>query len=473
LKDRICFLRVGAVVVSIAALACSGNGAVQSGTGGTGGATGGVGGTAGQSGTAGQGGTAGQSGTAGQAGQGGGTQDGRPVLERPIREELTCTVTVPIDDRGVGWTPGDVAATSSGTFLAWGRPGSIGVDHAVMRARISETAIPGTPEPLATYSASSWASPRLAPSSRGLSVAWAEVGSNDMATLHVAELDATGEVTLPPKTIAGVSERIGDVALAPTADSNALLFLHTAIDYSSMVVRFARLDAEGALLGDLADVSVAQEQGQMQSGDLVTIPGGFAATYTIWKGDAEFETQLAFLDDNGAVQGPPVVLNNTRPYVGQSLLVRGNELIVAHVDETGAYDRSDVARIVVLSRFDLSTRERRAPDVRLQSPTVNEEIVHPLLFAVGEDIGLIWSRGSVIYVCAGCMPDNHLEAVVMDGDDFTPITERLSFPNDQPMGGYVGPRVAPVGDQFVVATDLRFHVSGNMATGAFRCAPAP
>jgi hypothetical protein len=96
-----------------------------------------------------------------------------------------------------------------------------------------------------------------------------------------------------------------------------------------------------------------------------------------------------------------------------------------------------------------------------------------VLFGVGENVGVLWSRGTVIYVCAGCMPDNHLEAVVMDGDDFTPVSTLFTFPNNQPMGGFIRPGVAPVGEHFVVTASLRFHVSGNAASGAFRCAPAP
>jgi hypothetical protein len=343
---------------------------------------------------------------------------------------------------------------------------------AVMLASVSETAMLGTPEPLATYSGAYSSRPRLAASSRGLSVAWTQAGLNEMSTLHVAELDAMGNVTMMPKAVAGISERVGDPALAPTADGNALLFVNTAVDYSSTVVRFARLDADAVLDGDPVDVSAMQAEGQMQAGELVAISGGFAATCTTYTG-LEFETHLSFLDDGGAVQGQPSVLNDSRPFIGQSLLARDGELIVAHGDEVGTYEESNIGGFITLSRFDLETHERTAPDVRVQSPTVNEEVVNPVLFAVGEDIGLLWSRGSVIYICAGCMPDNHLEAVVMDGDDFTPLTDLMAFPNDQPMGGYVRPMVAPVGDHFAVVTELRFHVSGNMATGAFQCTPTP
>lgn len=399
--------------------------------------------------------------------------DDRPVLERPVREELACAVTTPMDNRAIDWANGDVAATTDGAFVVWGRPASQGVDDAVMLATIDETGALGTPAPLATNPDAPYSSrPRLSRSSRGLSVAWSKPGLDEMSTLNVAELDAMGDVTLMPKAVAGISERIGDPELVPTANGNALLFVHTAVDYSSMVPQFVLLDADGDLSGDTVDLTTPQSQGQLQVGGLVALPGGFAATYTTYSGSS-FVTSLAFLDAAGAVQGDPIRLNAARPFTGQSLLVRGAELIVAHADEVGTYEDSDIAGFVALSRFNLDTHERVAPDVRVQSPTVNEEVVNPVLFPVGEDVGLLWSRGSVIYICAGCMPDNHLEAVVMDGADFTPLTDLLTMPNEEPMGGFVRPMVAPVGEHFVVVTDLRFHVSGAMATGAFQCTEVP
>jgi hypothetical protein len=477
------FFRSGSVVwvtvlaFGFAAAACSGKRSGQPGSGGaagggTGGSAAGAGGATGGKAGKGSGGAAGSGGSAGEGGKGGGMQDDRPVLERPVRADYSCAVTTPIDDTGVDWAGGDLASTPSGAFLAWGRPATTAATDGVMLASVDEAGTVGTSSPIATYAGSYSSRPRLTRSPRGLSVAWTQAGMNEMSSLHIAELDTTGAVTSMPRAVAGIAERIADLALAPAADGNALLFVHTAVDYSSMAVRFARLDADGALDGNLVDVSMVQAQGQMQSGELVAVPGGFAATTTTWTG-AEFETHLVFLNDGGAVQGDPILLSDGRPFLGQSLLVRGGELIVARVDEVGSYDQSNIARFATLSRFDLETRERSAPDVRVQSPTVNEEVVNPVLFAVGDDVGLIWSRGSVIYICAGCMPDNHLEAVVMDGDDFTPLTEMLTFPNEQPMGGYIRPLVAPVGEHFAVVTQLFFHVSGNMATGAFQCTPAP
>lgn len=493
---------VGLAILAAASagVACSGKSSGQSGAGGkagassggsggttagTGGATGGssgrgsggssTGGVAGTSGgSAGQGGSGagGSSGSGGSSGEGGeGGLDDRPVLERPVREEFTCAVTTPLDGRDADWVGGDVAATPDGTFVVWGRPANTGVEAAIMLATIDQTGTLGAPEPLATYPDALYSSrPRLASSTRGLSAAWLNVGQNEISTLYVAELDATGNVTAAPKAVAGIPERIAEPQLAPTAAGNALLFVEPAVDYSTMGPRFALLDAAGDLSGDVVELGPAQNQ--VQTGALAALPGGFAAAVTTWSG-ASFLTELLFLDESGAVQGEPIELNDARPYIGQSLLVRGDELIVAHADEEGSYEQSDIAGFITLSRFDVGTRERVAPDVRLQSPTVNEEVVNPVLFPVGDDVGLLWSRGSVIYICAGCTPDNHLEAVVLDGDDFTPLTDLLTLPNNQPMGGFVRPTVAPAGDHFVVVTDLRFHVSAAMATGAFQCTEVP
>jgi hypothetical protein len=397
--------------------------------------------------------------------------DDRPVLERPVREELSCELTTAMQDLEFPWSDGDLAATSEGAFLLWGRPSETSMPDSVVIASIDETGALGTENPIATYMGAYSSRPRLAASARGLSVAWTEAGENEMSRMRVAELDAMGEVTNGPTTVAGLAERLSDPAIVPTQNGNALLFSNTTVDYMMSRIRFARLDANAGVSGDVTDIETTGDGATPQAGALIVTPNGYAATYSRW--GLESETLLVFMDTNGAVQGEPIVLGFSRPGLGQSLLVRGNELIVAFGDEDGGYENSDIAGFIGLARFDLTTRALVGPVVRVQTPTVNEEVVNPFLFPVGDHLGLLWSRGSVIYVCAGCMPDNHLELVVMDADDFTPVSSLLTIPNDQPMGGYIRPMVAPVGDHFVVAASLRFHVSGNPATGAFQCAPVP
>jgi hypothetical protein len=455
-----------------------GAGGASGGTGGTAGRGGTAGATGGSAGggqggsTAGTGGTAGNGAAAGEGGEGGEMPADPPVLERPVREEYACSVTTPITNRGLEWSAGEVTSTSSGAFLLWGRPAANGMEDGIMLASLDDTGGVGMNEEIATYSGAYSSRPRVAATSSGMTASWVEAGANEMSVMQTAALDATGAVTRMPTVVTGPSERLGDPTPAATADGTALLYVQTDVDYTESVLRLALLDGDGVPLATPVDVLTFQDVEMGGAGALVAIPGGFALTFSTWLFDPE--SWLLFLDENGARRGAAIKLGDGGYGVsGQDLFVRGNELIVAYASHTGSYDDSDIAGFIGLARFDLTTRQRTAPDVRVQTPTLGDETVGPVLFDVDGDLGLLWSRGTVIYVCAGCMPDNHLEAVVMDGDDFTPLTELLTFQNDEPMGGYVRPGVARAGDRFVVATDLRFHVSGVVATGAFACNPTP
>jgi hypothetical protein len=455
---------IAASITALGVAACSGKSVSSKGTGSTGGGGGVAGGTGGSG--SGTGGT-----TGGSSGEGGGMNDERPVLERPLREELTCELTTPMKNLGFEWAEGDLASTASGAFLAWGKPAEIGSPHAVMVASIDETGTLGASVPIATYMGSYSSRPRLATSSRGMTLAWTEAGDNEMSRMRIAELDALGAVSKAPVTVSGLAERLSDVSVVPTATGNALHFVNTSVDYRKSSVRVALLDADAAILGTIAELVMIGEAVAPSGGAFVATPFGFAATSAL--PGLETETYLSFLDTTGPPLGDWILLGRPRPSLGVSLLVRGNELLVAFAEEDGGYENSDIAGYIGLARFDLTSRTLAAPVVRVQTPTIGEETVNPVLFAVGDDVGLLWSRGSVIYVCAGCMPDNHLEAVIMDGDDFTPISALLTLPNEEPMGGFIKPMVTTVGEHFVVAATLRFHVSGAAASGAFRCNPAP
>jgi hypothetical protein len=45
--------------------------------------------------------------------------------------------------------------------------------------------------------------------------------------------------------------------------------------------------------------------------------------------------------------------------------------------------------------------------------------------------------------------------------------------NNEPMGGFVRPMVAPVGEQLVVVATLQFHIAGEAGSGALRCSALP
>jgi hypothetical protein len=446
---------------------------------------GGSGGAAGSGGGAGSAGTGGASGGgAGNGGEGGQSDGERPVLERPVRQELSCTVTTELQDLGFEWSGGDVGETSSGSFLVWGRPPALENPDAasVELASIDETGALRTPKRVGDFMENVWPQPRVVASSDGMTVLWKHDDANFMSHVRVAELDATGTMTTMPVTVAGLGERLSELLAAPTEDGIAFVFTESAPDDSSHRLRLAFLDRGATTVRDVRDlVTAGLDEPRPSAGAFVPVPGGFAVLYTF--SGLESALSLAFLGADGTLRGDPLVLGSPSPWSAQSLLVRGDELVVAFTREVGTFDESNIARYTALARVELATQALRGPIVGVQAPIENEAAVDPVLFAVDDDVGLVWSRGSVIYFCAGCMPDNHLEGVVIDGDDFTPLSALVTMPNTQPprggdpngepFGGFVRPTVVPVGDHVVVVATLEFHTSGKAASAAFRCTRVP
>jgi len=121
-----------------------------------------------------------------------------------------------------------------------------------------------------------------------------------------------------------------------------------------------------------------------------------------------------------------------------------------------------------LSRVDL-TGERVAKDVRVQSPVTNQEVVTPKLLKRGNDVGVLWSEGSVIYICAGCMPDNHLRFVLLDGATLAPTSDAVTLTNPATEGGLINPSAVWQGEDLSVEAAVGYHVSGEGAAGTITC----
>ena len=122
------------------------------------------------------------------------------------------------------------------------------------------------------------------------------------------------------------------------------------------------------------------------------------------------------------------------------------------------------------SRLDLDG-ERIAQELRVQTPKVNVECVQPRLLERDGDVGLLWSEGSVIYICAGCMPDNHLRFVMLDGQMLSPASDTLSLLNPASQGGLISPVGWWRGDDLSVVAAVGYHTSGEGASATIHCVP--
>jgi hypothetical protein len=452
----------------------------------TGGTTPGEAGSGGDTGVAGEGGASGgTSGTSGAGGSGGAPDDG-PLLDRPVRLEHECSAKTPLTKLGVNpWLSGALGQTSAGTFLARGEASEFVVSDVVISTIDAEGTL-GADVPLAAAVDGYLYPPDLVAHAGGLAALWPEgiaavwqgVAADNSAGLYFAALDASGVVTQERKlTVEGDGGRLSAAKLAGGPDGYVALYTLSSDDYTMHQFELAVLDATGTLVG--TPKTLLDGAASVVVGAALAVPGGYAVTYSTHETldlETESRTYLAFFDAEGNADGDPIPLGELiMEYTNftQSLLVLGDQLVVAYTQQTGGYENSDIAHAVHLARFDLSTHQAIGDSVALQAPVEDQENTQPKLVAVGDDLGLVWSQGGVIYICAGCMPDNHLEFVVLDGEDLNPVSEVVRLENDEAMGGFILPQIASIGDSLLVTSTLQYHVSGEGAFGSITCTAAP
>jgi hypothetical protein len=105
----------------------------------------------------------------------------------------------------------------------------------------------------------------------------------------------------------------------------------------------------------------------------------------------------------------------------------------------------------------------------LQAPVKDREAVQPTWVEMGDDVGLLWAEGGIIYICAGCVPDHSLKLVVLDGQSFAPQSNVVELVNPLPSGGLLSPATVPIGDELLVVSTVTYHTSGEGASAALRC----
>lgn len=395
-----------------------------------------------------------------------------PILERPKRGDLDCAATVPLTKLGLNpWAAGSLATSSGRAFLVYGQKRFM--DEMSDRALLSSIDANGTrgPEielgvtpPHALYSL------EVVPRDGGLTALWM-VGNGfrrEEGGLYIAVLDEQGATT-HVKHLADSEGEINFSKLAKLSSGYALLYSVRGEISAATQVQLALLDEAGELRGAPKTIASVVSGGWL---DVVALPDGVAVSYS------EVSTQsrlfLALFDSGGEPRGEPLVVTQQAEYTlySQDLLVRGNELLMAYTEHSGDLEAQEVAGTIQLAKFDATTGARILAPQPLQAPLVDVENVDPELIALGDNVGLVWSQGSVIYICAGCMPDNHLNFVVLDGESLDPVSELVTLENRAPAGGFTQPRLTQLGDDILIASSLEYHTSSEGAFATVRCQPS-
>ena len=288
-------------------------------------------------------------------------------------------------------------------------------------------------------------------------------------SLNSLQVNASGEVVTEASVLA-LGGRSAAPEIVRTRSGYALLWMDGEQTFAKLT--FALLDENAKLAS--APVVIAEGQ-SLTAGTIAPIADHFVVSYMDDQYyDAGTASRLLVLDSDGSVLGPPITLEAS-PTTGMSvtvpaLHVRGNQVLAAWSVTRGdnSVEVQEAATTIRVARFD-ANGERQGPMYDVQAPVNDREAVQAWWVEVGDDVGLLWSDGSIIYSCGGCILNHSLKFVVLDGQTFLPQSNVVELVNPLLPGGLWHPRTAPVGDELLVVSTLEHLTAIEGVSAAIQC----
>lgn len=460
-----------AVLVLFVAGATSACGGDSKGGSGRGGDGGGMGGSAALGGTGGA--ASGASGAAGSGRGGSGGQAQRePLLERPLNEAYDCKLTSAVAISAAPKAQGSVLgpASANGSFIAFTKdfaepPAQRGLFVAVLGDDGSVTSPVRISEDLAARA------PELVEQGERTTLLWvqSDSGAAGADAVWSAQLDA--EATLVRPAASSLQPADGSYvnsirAVKSGSETRVFVAISNGMTGRSKIVS-APLAADGSFASPLAPV--VENDGPLALFDVTAFAGGYALGYGYYDGSDALGRYLALdasLNQRHAPQ--PVAMGWFGTWGNQmALLARGEQLLMAKV----ASQRSDdglVASFIEFTVYDDAGNVVGETE-RLQAPVYDVENISPRFVTMGDDLGFLWSKGSVTYVCGGCTPDNALEYVVLDGTSLRPKSRVVEVASPDSAGGLTDGELLGEEQSYLLLTNVQYHTTSAMATGRLAC----
>jgi hypothetical protein len=385
-----------------------------------------------------------------------------PLLERAVTGGYDCTVSTPATLLDVlSGFDGALAGDGDSVWYARGETPNTG-SPSLELSKLNSDATLTAAITLGTSAGDSYYSSQIIATPNGLLIFSLQYG-NDGPVLQLAKTSSTGVVTRSAAPLDGLDGRAESFVLAVGKDNIGLLW--NRYSDTGYELYYVTLDLDGVVQGTAELVKSSAEA--VAPSAITATSEGYLFSYIVGYMPADLIVQAV---DAAGTLGPSVPLANSPEGfpAAHSMLTRGDEVLLAWSDTGGTWLDNDLNHTTRLSRVDL-TGERVAKDVRVQSPVTNQEVVTPKLLKRGNDVGVLWSEGSVIYICAGCMPDNHLRFVLLDGATLAPTSDAVTLTNPATEGGLINPSAVWQGEDLSVEAAVGYHVSGEGAAGTITC----
>lgn len=394
--------------------------------------------------------------------------DPTPILERDPMISHTCTETHAITQFPAGGSSrAEGLVAHDGEFSVLLATATINLSRLTVNGALGAT-VAIEPQP------SSFRRPLAAATDAGIAAVWTRAGISEM--LRFAVVDDDQQFVVDPIDIPAASGgRVIASALVSHDNGGYALFYGVADNTGATDLFRLMLDADGQAIGDpleLADVGTTWAAAPAAA--VPTADGGQALAYTAGGLEGN-EVFFVVLNAAGETQFAPNRISREAGDgwssdfgVGsrRNVMAVGDDFWVTYTESYADFEQMEGHVTVSLAVVD---GEGDAQVHTLQAPTEGTEHRWPSLTEIDDRPALIWTTGTIVWLCAGCISDHDLNLVMLDPDAVVPLSEIVT--QATVTNGIAGPLVAVDGPDVVTAGSLDYHVATVAASGSLRCTP--
>ncbi|HET6284782.1 MAG TPA: hypothetical protein VFH73_27750 [Polyangia bacterium] len=415
---------------------------------------------------------------------GGGGGGGSPITERPSRAAYTCSVARGVTEYAPRtWQSSPALVVSSGGAAYLLRIESMPtapfmpVPGQMVSGSLAADGTLGATTAVPSVAAQTVAFAAAVPRGDGFVAVWGESGK-----LRFAAFDAAGSAQVPKDVITG-TDAVGPLQIAAGPDGGLGVIYTASADTNNHELHFVVVGPDGDVRGGPRRLD--QTSGNVGYGvwPAPAIAGGPSGYAMIWRNLVGTQGGIEFA--KAGADGTETVARRRISTGAGSTIVGGSigfeSPVNALLETSGGYlaawvETQSSSSTVVLARLDASG-VRLGPPAPLRAAAGGFEEVEPSLVRYGDAVAVLWARAKHIVVCGGCIPDNHIDLLLIDPTDLTPVSNVVSLVNDRPnaggsglpSGGLLRRQAVNLGQSLLTTFDIQFHTHHTSASAAFSC----
>jgi hypothetical protein len=394
------------------------------------------------------------------------TTDPTPILEREPMPTHDCEETRPMSQQAEGFMSSryDALVTIGSEYFALRSSETLVLANIALDGTLGDEVVLEDEEFLFTGATATAVDSEIV-----------AVWTYNASSLRYAAVDDALGVVVAPKQITGIGGMNPTAAaLVPTASGGVVLLYGESGAGGQTTLRFVELDANGDPVAAPVDVAdVGASFGTVSASAAATPDGGYAVAHTRFGELGQAEVDFVVLDADGTPRFEPrrisreasEGLTSAFGYASRrSLLPVGNHYWVTFSESELDYRLMQGHVVIQLAIVD---GDGNAELHVLQAPEDGRNNLWPSFVELDGQVGLMWTTGTIIWICGGCISDNDLNFVLIDPEEVVPASNVVTQLHD--MNGITAPLGAFVGSDMLTVSSLDFHALTQPASGSLRC----